>query len=190
MTGLPSGFRVMVTGHRDVGGTHLQAALRGVLQNIQDKRGAVVAISGMALGVDLEFAEAALALAIPLVAAIPLPDQAARWPHLQATRHATVLHAAAAIVHVWEEPEYAERDPVRMLLARNVWMLDHSDLVVAVWDGRRRGGTWHAVHLALKRGRPVLVLDPTTGASRVERPPDRLDPVMELFGVAEGDETE
>lgn len=44
-------------------------------------------------------------------------------------------------------------------------MIQQSDLVVAVWDGKARnleGGTGHTIGLSLELGTPVLVIDPET----------------------------
>ena len=38
---------------------------------------------------------------------------------------------------------------------RNRYMVDNSDLVLAVWNGEKRGGTWYTIDYALKKGKPV-----------------------------------
>lgn len=45
-------------------------------------------------------------------------------------------------------------------LARNEEMVDVSDLVVAVWDGREYGGTYYTKAYADRRGVPVRVISP------------------------------
>jgi uncharacterized phage-like protein YoqJ len=44
---------------------------------------------------------------------------------------------------------------------RNEWMIDHANVVVAVWDGTS-GGTANAVKYAKKIKRPVWRIDPAT----------------------------
>lgn len=36
-------------------------------------------------------------------------------------------------------------------LNRNKYMLDRSDIVFAVWDGRKKGGTWYTINEARRR---------------------------------------
>jgi hypothetical protein len=56
---------------------------------------------------------------------------------------------------------FAAECSLRVDLAARV-MLEHSDLLVAIWDGVTRafiGGTGHCVHLALEIGAPVVWID-------------------------------
>ena len=66
-------------------------------------------------------------------------------------------------MEVWKDPLYLRATVNARLHARNLWLIDHSDLIIAVWDGRETGGTWAAVKEALRRHRKVLVVNPTTG---------------------------
>ena len=50
-------------------------------------------------------------------------------------------------------------------LAAGHWVVDHSDLVVAVWDAhpaRGKGGTGDVVEYARRVGRPLLIINPAT----------------------------
>ena len=38
---------------------------------------------------------------------------------------------------------------------RNEYMVDKSDLVLAVWNGERAGGTWNTIEYAKSAGKPV-----------------------------------
>lgn len=42
---------------------------------------------------------------------------------------------------------------------RNEWMVDNSDLVIAVWDGTK-GGTANCVRYAVKQGKEITKLEP------------------------------
>lgn len=167
------GYRVMVTGHRDVRGDRaiaVRESLRQVLTGLRARREAlVVALSGMAIGADIEFAEVALDLGIPLVAALPLEGQDSVWPEHARRRYRDVLGRAACVVEVWKDPLYLRATVNARLHARNLWLLDYSDLVIAVWDGRETGGTWAAVKEALKRGRKIMVVNPHSGAVSISQ---------------------
>lgn len=170
------GCRVVVTGHRDIRGE--RASLVGeVLLRVLDglKRRhpeGIVAISGMAVGADIEFAEAALTLGIPLVAALPVETQAHPWPQEAQARYWRAVARANLVVSVWKEHGYSASSIGAQMFARDRWMLDHSDepgsILIAVWDGREAGGTWATLKEARKRGRRILILDPRSGKLTVD----------------------
>lgn len=160
----PDGFRVMVTGHRDI--PPMVATLHSILSRIQKKHPeGVVAIGGMAQGADADFFDAAMELNIPCVAAVPIENHSWNWPKSDQMRHARQLQEAALVVNVWEDPKYNETSFAAKMHARNRWMLDHTlpeGMVLAVWDGRRKGGTWNTIRTAIERNHKVFVVNPTT----------------------------
>lgn len=170
----------MVTGHRDVRGQRAEVvrqALERILSKLKERNpNGLVAISGMAVGTDIEFAEAALGLGCRLVAAIPTDTQEEPWPQEAKARYWRALLRASMTVSVWREPGYATTEIGSRFHARNRWMIDHTTdgAAIAVWDGRQAGGTWAAVKEILRRGRKVLVIDPRTGDLRIEKPSERL----------------
>ena len=156
-------LKVMVTGHRNLPNQEgVEGVLRLILERILVRESAPIAISGMAMGADLIFAEVALSLDIPLWAAIPLENQSEDWPFSWQKRWEKVLRRASRKISVWEEPNYQGFSQRERLLNRNLWMLDNSEVIVAVWDGRLRGGTFHTIAEAGRRGRRFLHLNPKT----------------------------
>lgn len=109
-------------------------------------------ISGMALGWDSALAEAACQLEIPWTAAIPFEGQESRWPKQSQDIYKKTLMFAEKVVYV-SEPGYA----VWKMQKRNEWMVDNSDLVLALWDGSD-GGTANCVRYANKVGKEVVNL--------------------------------
>lgn len=170
----PSGFRVMVTGHRDIRGERadkLRALLLHLLGKMQERHPeGLVAVSGMAVGTDIEFADAALNLGIPLVAAIPTESQDRLWPPFAQERYQQALSRATMTVHVWEEPGYIAHEIGTQFHMRNKWMIDNTPVGTAfgVWDGRKSGGTWAAIREIFRRGRKVLIIDPRTMDMQVQ----------------------
>lgn len=109
-------------------------------------------ISGMALGWDMAWAEAAYRSGLPFVAAVPFEGQERLWPDSSKRQHADLLKRAAQVVVVCP----GGYDPQKMQ-TRNRWMVDHADGLVALWDGSS-GGTANCVKYAQRIGRPVVNL--------------------------------
>lgn len=107
------------------------------------------AISGMALGWDTAFAEAAIILRIPLIAAVPFPGQERMWPQPSQATFQFILSQAAEVVEVSPGPYETWKMQVR-----NKWMVNHSDKVCALYDGST-GGTANCLAYAHSIGRPI-----------------------------------
>lgn len=107
-------------------------------------------ISGMALGWDMAIAEAAIVLDIPFVAAVPFRGQESRWPKNTQERYFSLLSLAKDVVYVCEDG-YA---PWKMQ-KRNEWLVDNSDLVIALWNGTS-GGTSNCIKYAEKIDKKII----------------------------------
>jgi uncharacterized phage-like protein YoqJ len=158
-------MRVMVTGHRDVSAA-IVPTLQALLTSLKGRTPGLAALSGMAIGTDLMFAEQAVELGIPLTAAWPFEAQSSIWPAHWQERHRRMMDAAAEVVKVWEIPGYGAESVSGHLLIRNQWLVDHSDFAIVVWNGAPRGGTYDAYRRVLKAGRKHIIVDALTGALR------------------------
>ena len=106
-------------------------------------------ICGMAQGCDFYFAETVLALrarcgGVTLEAAVPCPEQAASWPRRDQTRYQALLAACdfETLVQDHYSPGCMQR--------RNRYMVDHSALIIAVYDGLP-GGTRQTLEYAIRQ---------------------------------------
>lgn len=115
------------------------------------------AISGMALGVDQWAARCCVHLGIPFVAAIPFGGQELLWPKTSQEAYHRLLKQARSVKVVCGD----EIDRVPAMQVRNEWMVDNSDLLLAVWDGSS-GGTANCVKYARLMGKPIIQLHPKT----------------------------
>lgn len=109
-------------------------------------------LSGMALGWDMAWAEAAIALGIPTIAAVPFKGQEKMWPKESQDRFNTILNGCSEIVVVSE----GDYKPYLMQI-RNEFMVNQSDKVIALWDGTA-GGTGNCIRYANKVCKPVINL--------------------------------
>lgn len=156
-----------LTGHRRLGDS--TSWVCGVLvrtaAKLRDEYATTTAISGMALGADTMWADAALGAGLDLHAYVPFPQQADRWPARDQQRWRELLDHASEVHTIGDHYD------VRYLFARNDAMLRDCDLLIAVWDATRTtGGTVDAVRKARRRGLPIIHLDPAAHTSRLIRP--------------------
>lgn len=111
-------------------------------------------ISGGALGWDQALALAAAREKIPLTLALPFRNFDSKWPSHSRKLLSDIIAMAEETVYVCEDG-YA---PWKMQ-ERNKWMVDRSDLVLALWNGTK-GGTFNCVQYANKKNIPVVNLWP------------------------------
>ena len=113
-------------------------------------------ISGGALGVEQDFAEAVLRAkqvhaGIELEIAVPCRTQADRWSETERLRYLSILEHADRVEILSEQyTRYC-------MLKRNEYMVDKSDLVLAYWNGEESGGTWYTMNYAKKKGKALIV---------------------------------
>ncbi len=112
-------------------------------------------ICGMARGCDFYFAEAVIELRqkkgdIRLEAAVPCPTQADNWSEADRSRWRSLL----ALCNL--ETMVQDRYTKGCMLRRNRYMVDHSSLVIAVYDGTA-GGTRRTLEYALRQ--KILFVD-------------------------------
>ena len=119
--------------------------------------GATTVIAGGALGWDTALAAAALDLGLPLLLVLPFPGQERRWPRADQLRYKQQREAATAVFYLSEETPGDDTDAVIALMnARNAFMVDHADQVLAFWSGTPRGGTANCVAYAKRVRTPVV----------------------------------
>ena len=117
--------------------------------------------TGMALGVDTWAAIAVLDLrkrnpAIKLRCVLPCEGQETKWSTSAQILYKDILGDADSV-------EYVKRTYDRKcMLERNQRLVDSAALLLAVYNGEKRGGTAATVRYAQKAGREILVIDPIT----------------------------
>ncbi|MFG2952157.1 hypothetical protein ACGF5O_00315 [Streptomyces sp. NPDC048291] len=149
--------RVGVTGHRAIPPSVLPLVRSALRRRFSRSDVAWEALSCLAAGADQLFADIALAHGVPVTAVIPGMDYEA---HLgdEATRTAyrRLLRSCTARVDLPVQPTHEQA-----YFAAGCWVVDHSDHLIAVWDGRPArglGGTGDVVAYARRKGVPVTVL--------------------------------
>jgi len=132
----------------------------------------LILVSPLAEGADQLVAEAGLDLGYELQCAFPFPAEVyARdfEPGSEAGVRFDALRARAAAVFEMDGSRERAEDAY---LAVGRLVLEQSDLLVAIWDGKDekgRGGTGQIVRDALEAGIPVAVLSPDEGTAPLLR---------------------
>ena len=115
-------------------------------------------ICGMAQGCDFYFGESVVRLKdshpgeITLEAAIPFLGQADYWTKEDRDRRNQLLDRCdfeTVVQHVYSQ---------NCMFRRNRYMVDHSALIIAVYDGYPRGGTMNTLLYAMQKKIETLIL--------------------------------
>lgn len=156
MVGMTTKNVVAITGHRaesipDEKWT--RQAIRDSLVQMQ----ASMLIQGMANGVDLWSAAEAWHAGIPFTSAKPWEGHTAgkKWENA----YQWVSANSKALEAVSPSLTYPG---VYIYHARNKWMVDRADSVLAVWDGRTNGGTFQCIQYAIQEEKPIYRINPKT----------------------------
>ena len=153
-------MRIAVTGHRPnkLWGYDYHhpnyIRLGSTLRNLLIKHDATLAISGMALGVDTIFALVALKLGTPLESAIPCQNMDKLWRPESKQLFNSILERATTVTLVTDKPYKPQ-----YMQTRNEYMVDHCDLLIAVWDGTP-GGTYNCIRYAKQVGKQIIYINP------------------------------
>ncbi|MFJ9705970.1 hypothetical protein [Streptomyces sp. NPDC101234] len=148
--------RIGVTGHRvlpDAVRSAVREGMRGLLG------GEAELLTSLAAGADQLCADLALAAGGRVTAVIPGTDYEAQFEDAAAlASYRRLLARCTTRVDLPAEPS-----PEAAYDMAGRWVVDHCELLVAVWDGRPargRGGTAEVVAYARANGRRVTVLWP------------------------------
>jgi len=156
-------MKVAATGHRpsrlgneyDYDGpytAYIRSELHKLLRQLKPNK----MISGMALGFDTIFALAALNSDTPLIAAIPFEGQESKWFQKSQELYHNILNDPLTTQEYICEPGYA----AWKMHKRDQWMVDECDHLIAVWDGKPKGGTFSTIEYAKKIKRPYTIINP------------------------------
>lgn len=116
-------------------------------------------LSGMAQGVDLWSSQIVLDLqkknpALKLHCVLPCKGQESKWTASAQERYRSILAQANEVVYVGQE---YNRD---CMLKRNRYLVDHSSILLAVYNGTWRSGTGATVRYAQKLKREIIIIAP------------------------------
>jgi uncharacterized phage-like protein YoqJ len=144
---------VCVTGHRDIQSRKFEYVRQSITREVENAvaDGYTRFITGFADGADMLFAETVAELktriaGLTLEAAIPFRGRLERL-------NGTPLLLACDAVVVVSESYYGG-----CFAKRNLYMVEQSERIIAVYDGRERGGTYKTIALARTKGKDLRVV--------------------------------
>ena len=118
-------------------------------------------LSGMAPGVDMWAAQIILDLrekhpGLKLHCILPCAAQSAKWSAALQMQYRAILEQADSIIFV------NRADRKNCMLERDRFLVSYASVVLAAYNGERRGGTAATVRYARKLGRELIVIDPVS----------------------------
>ncbi len=134
----------------------IKTQIRRIIVGLIERKNVSHFIAGAALGVDIWAMEIVLELkekypVITLEAAVPCRSQADRWNAKSKERYKCLLSLCDKVTVVQENytPD--------CMMKRNEYMVNSSDYVVAVWNGKP-SGTGNTIKYAAQQGKPVYCI--------------------------------
>jgi uncharacterized phage-like protein YoqJ len=109
----------------------------------------------MAQGSDQIAAWVAMELNIPYIAALPCDDMDRVWPEESKKKFKLLVESAEKVINVNPGP-YASWK----MHSRDKYVVDNSNLMLAVYDGKPTGGTFITVDYTNKSNKKVLIINP------------------------------
>lgn len=111
---------------------------------------------GMCIGYDQYVAELAIKLKIPFTAAVPFLGQELLWPK-DTQKYYQHLLAHADRLEIINPGAFASWK----MHARNQWIVNNSDMLLAAYDNSTSGGTYHCVSYALEQNKTIKIINPS-----------------------------
>ncbi len=136
----------------------LKEVLKSTIINAIEKENVCHFISGMAIGIDMICAEIVLDLKIKyphitLECALPCETQAVRWSEKYRDRYFGIVEKSD------KETLLQTHYTKDCMFKRNKYMVDNSDIVIAVWNGNR-SGTGNTVEYAKRNNKRIILINP------------------------------
>jgi len=160
-TKLPGGYDVWSQGREGLRDRLLHELDRIVEDRVPDQ---ITLITGMALGVDQDFAMVGQTYDMPVHAYIPgsAEQQCSLWPNRSKDLYRQILEECAACSFIPANGDHYSR----VLQRRNEAMVQDCDLLIGVWDGSS-GGTANCLNYARRCGVEVRLMSPNGDGTRL-----------------------
>ena len=137
-------MKVAITGHRPGRIAGQEQGIKEWVKDYLSKVDCTEAYSGMAMGTDQIFAKVVEDMEIPLICCYPYRRNNFHPVEQQ------INNKAKDVRFISEE--YSKQS----YWIRDKYMVDNCDVLLAVFDGNKEGGTWITVDYAQRIGKPIV----------------------------------
>lgn len=145
-----------VTGHRYIVDNGFNRKAVNHLIDLAVESGIDKFLVGMSRGADFLFAEVLSERKLSWIAVIPCTDQTLFWNEYDRVHHKSLIDKADNMIVLNNEYKHG------VMHYRNEYMVDKSEILLAIYDDMGKGGTAHTVNLALKKHKRVVQFNPRT----------------------------
>ena len=145
-----------VTGHRYIVDNSLNRKAVNHLLNLAVESGIEKFLVGMSRGADFLFAEVLSERKLSWIAVIPCTNQTYLWNESDRTRHQLLIDKADNVTILSNEYKHG------VMHYRNKYMVEKSEMLLAMYDDSGKGGTFHTFNLAIKKNKRVIQFNPKT----------------------------
>lgn len=149
-------MRVGVTGHQQRRGLDWNWTSAALDEFFASQTDVTAALSSLSGGADQVFARSAIRNGVRLTAVIPIHDYEHFFSDSDLKSYKELLGQAKVI------RLEGDADPQQAFFDAGRYIVDHTDTMIAVWDGQPAeglGGTADVVAYAIEKGHPVYHLD-------------------------------
>lgn len=91
--------------------------------------------------------------------AIPYSGHESKWSEEWKSKLDKCKRVANIITNVETIDNYKSNNVYQKLQKRNEYMIDESDLVIALWDNIEKGGTWNAIKYANSKNKELKIFE-------------------------------
>lgn len=151
-------MKVGITGHQDRAGIDWSWVAKAVRDELSSVPTGLIGLSSLARGADQLFADVLLEAGGELHFVVPIANYEKTLEGKHLAHFLELKRAATETIEL--PPAKSEQDAY---LAAGEYIASHSDLLIAVWDGKPavgKGGTADVVAFAKRQGRAVLHIEP------------------------------
>lgn len=145
-----------VTGHRYIVDNLINRKAVNYLINLAIENEIEKFLVGMSRGADFLFADVLSERKLSWIAVIPCRDQTNLWNEYDRSHHQSLMEKADNVIIL--SNEYRQG----VMHYRNKYMVNKSEMLLAIYDGSKKGGTYHTFNLMIKNHKKVVQFNPKT----------------------------
>lgn len=146
--------KACVTGHRNINNTQINCKAVNKLIDLAINNGIEQFLVGMSRGADFRFAEVLSERKLNWVAVIPCLEQTILWTTEDRNHHLHLLKFPSDMIILTDFYKQG------VMQARNKYMVDNSELLLAIYDDSEKGGTAHTVKSAIEQNKLIYQFNP------------------------------